>query len=260
MTTKTSIGLVLCRKNPDTRVPEVLMIEQRVTYGFSEFTFGKYRACDSDHLRRMFNSMTVNEKCLIMSKDFDKMWYHIWLRLPNSHSFIQVCNTGQRASLDKFYITCRVKYNRMVDSDGGIRIRNLVNQSTSTSPGWGFPKGRRNINETEIDCAIREVKEETNIASPSYKILYHTPPFTTMYVTERPNVKTTYKSRYYTAALTSPIHIGVDFSNAEQIAEVSQMRWISMFELKSMTLQQKKLDFIARYAIKAFKADDKELW
>jgi 8-oxo-dGTP pyrophosphatase MutT (NUDIX family) len=35
------------------------------------------------------------------------------------------------------------------------------------SSGWGFPKGKINQNEKEVDCAVREVLEETgyNLAS-----------------------------------------------------------------------------------------------
>ena len=28
---------------------------------------------------------------------------------------------------------------------------------------WSFPKGRRNFNEFDLDCAIREFEEETNL-------------------------------------------------------------------------------------------------
>ncbi len=37
-------------------------------------------------------------------------------------------------------------------------------EETNTSwiePEWGFPKGRRNNQETDLDCALREFKEET---------------------------------------------------------------------------------------------------
>ena len=28
---------------------------------------------------------------------------------------------------------------------------------------WGFPKGRRNLRESDYDCALREFEEETDI-------------------------------------------------------------------------------------------------
>ena len=35
----------------------------------------------------------------------------------------------------------------------------------------GIPKGRRNNHESNMDCAIREFTEETNIDKKNYKIL-----------------------------------------------------------------------------------------
>jgi 8-oxo-dGTP pyrophosphatase MutT (NUDIX family) len=36
-------------------------------------------------------------------------------------------------------------------------------------PEWGFPKGRRNYNEKDIDCALREFSEETGYSKYSLK-------------------------------------------------------------------------------------------
>jgi 8-oxo-dGTP pyrophosphatase MutT (NUDIX family) len=33
------------------------------------------------------------------------------------------------------------------------------------TPEWGFPKGKKNRNENDRECAIREFREETNIES-----------------------------------------------------------------------------------------------
>ena len=38
-------------------------------------------------------------------------------------------------------------------------------------PEWGFPKGRRIRTESDLDCAIREFNEETNIPRDAYTIL-----------------------------------------------------------------------------------------
>ena len=46
------------------------------------------------------------------------------------------------------------------------------NQYTSwDEPEWGFPKGRRNFNETDLNCALREFNEETGINMKSIKLL-----------------------------------------------------------------------------------------
>ena len=45
------------------------------------------------------------------------------------------------------------------------------------SPEWGFPKGRRNHQETDIACAIREWEEETGFRRESLKIIKNLCPF-----------------------------------------------------------------------------------
>ena len=36
---------------------------------------------------------------------------------------------------------------------------------------WGFPKGRRNLRESDYDCALREFQEETGFERNEYEIL-----------------------------------------------------------------------------------------
>ena len=44
-------------------------------------------------------------------------------------------------------------------------MKSLIDESNKNSnwiePEWEVPKGRRNLNESDIDCALREFTEET---------------------------------------------------------------------------------------------------
>ena len=71
---KKSIGIAICRINQG--VPEMLMVQNRVTYSYNEFILNKYT---SENILSLFDGMTVNEKCLLLSLDFEKIWYHTWL-------------------------------------------------------------------------------------------------------------------------------------------------------------------------------------
>ena len=46
-------------------------------------------------------------------------------------------------------------------------MKELIQKSTTkwTEPEWGFPKGRREYHETDVDCSKREFQEETGISS-----------------------------------------------------------------------------------------------
>ena len=69
---------------------------------------------------------------------------------------------------------------------GGIKLKSskeynlksLIDESKTNwkMPEWGFPKGRRNYQENDISCALREFEEETGYhrRKYSYHSKYHT--------------------------------------------------------------------------------------
>jgi 8-oxo-dGTP pyrophosphatase MutT (NUDIX family) len=54
-----------------------------------------------------------------------------------------------------------------------VTLEEMVRRSPTnwTEPEWGFPKGRANANESEIETAIREFIEETGIKRENFRIL-----------------------------------------------------------------------------------------
>jgi hypothetical protein len=89
ISTKTSIGIILCRKNVNTGRPEVLLAHKRYTYAFADFVHGKYvrsRIGSNTMLRYiapLFDHMTREELFDILSLNFEQMWYRIWLTTDN---------------------------------------------------------------------------------------------------------------------------------------------------------------------------------
>lgn len=63
---------------------------------------------------------------------------------------------------------------------------------------WGFPKGRRNINETDLRCACREFKEETGVDMSDIHIMAHVKPFEEIFTGSN---KVRYRHVYYLAHL-----------------------------------------------------------
>ena len=83
----TSYGIVVFRKNPNTRMNEYLMICRKDTLGYIDFMRGKYKiGKDSLHtdsynkncIMNMLKQMTVHEKERIQNKSFDVLWKDIW--------------------------------------------------------------------------------------------------------------------------------------------------------------------------------------
>ena len=100
-------------------------------------------------------------------------------------------------------------------SCGCIIIENekvlLVKQ---TKGNWGFPKGHIEENETEIETAIREVKEETNIDVE----IENKKRYVVKYLTERGNMK---EVVYFLAK-----NIGGKIQAQE--SEINEIKWISL--------------------------------
>ena len=65
-----------------------------------------------------------------------------------------------------------------------IELDKLIKNSNSSwkEPEWGFPKGRRNLREKDLQCALREFEEETDIKREDIKVIKDRRPFTEEFV------------------------------------------------------------------------------
>ena len=91
-----------------------------------------------------------------------------------------------------------------------------------TEAEWGFPKGRRNYNEKDVDCALREFAEETGYRGGS--IIENIQPFEEIFMGS--NYKS-YKHKYYLMKLED--QEGFSFDKTE----VSKIEWKSYEECLS---------------------------
>jgi 8-oxo-dGTP pyrophosphatase MutT (NUDIX family) len=69
-------------------------------------------------------------------------------------------------------------------------------------PEWGIPKGRRDNKETDLQCAIREFQEETQLADNSITIYKNIMPLEEVYVGNN-GIK--YRHIYFIGELTQEI-------------------------------------------------------
>ena len=84
---------------------------------------------------------------------------------------------------------------------------------------WEFPKGRRDYEERDLDCALREFEEETGIEKAKIKLVENIIPFEETFIGS--NHKS-YKHKYFLAFLEGDLH---DLSMNYQKTEVSKMEW-----------------------------------
>ncbi len=117
---------------------------------FAEFMRGKYDPTRIDYVSRLVGNMTIREQKMIVTESFETAWKSVW---GDDH-------------LSADFITSQQKFSQ-------LNIADIVtnNASPYEEPEWGFPKGRRIRGESDVDCALREFGEETNIPRDSFIVL-----------------------------------------------------------------------------------------
>lgn len=216
----TSCGILLLRGMfeplqlpADPKTISVLMVKRKDSMAYMEFIRGKYDLTDTEFIKRLISNMTKHEQELIMLEDFDTLWTKLWGQGRDTHS---------------------VEYDIAKRSYNMLDRQTLVLQcpSSYTEPEWGFPKGRRSKGESDVQCAVREFEEETNISKDCYKI-YDDIVFTEVF-TGTNDVK--YKHIYFVATLVSSKNIKPNQKLTQtQRREVSAVGWKTIKQCKDIT-------------------------
>ena len=113
-------------------------------------------------------------------------------------------------------------------------------------PEWGFPKGRRNYQERDYECAVREMMEETGYSTDSVKNIKNILPFEEYFIGS--NYKS-YKHKYYLMYMDyNPVVMKVDevsTTKTPDATEVSSMCWKTYEEcldcIRPYNLEKKRL-------------------
>ncbi len=149
-----------------------LMIQRKHSLAYIEFIRGKYEINDSKYtttktnkkqkeskiknilsskndLIRLFQNMSPDEIKDISNLDFDNLWNNLWKK------------TSKNKIFQKEYENSKLNFNKLIET--GIINELIEIKPLYETPEWGFPKGRRNLFEKNLECALREFNEETGI-------------------------------------------------------------------------------------------------
>ena len=206
-----SLGIILYRwKN--NRI-EYAMIQRKDSLGFVEFLRGNYNIQDDNYIIKLFDEMTDKEQDLIINDSFDNLWSNLWLENIYSNSKYK-----KEYNQSKYKFEMLKKENRLPDFKKNCTYH-------WDTPEWGFPKGRRNIKETDIRCATREFKEETGLSDHEFFIHYSIKPFVENFVGSN-NVN--YRHIYYLARVyNNDLAISIDKTKKSQVTEIGDIGWYS---------------------------------
>lgn len=215
----TSIGLIAIRCAPSQEPGqdqkyEFLMIRRKDTLGFVDFIRGKYTFSNFTHVRNIIDEMTVSEKDRLLRCDFKQLWTEMWGSYTSSQF------TGEE-------IQSRDKFNKLKNgvffkgSSTCVTLRELIERSPTRwkNAEWGFPKGRRNNQEYDIECALRENLEETGYPIKKTDILSNVAPFEEVFIGS--NLKS-YKHKYFVSFVSNELQPVSSFEKSE----VSKLKWL----------------------------------
>lgn len=209
---------IICYKIDENNNIFYLMIQRKDSLSFMEFIRGKYNVADIIYIRQLISSMTTNEKNILLKKSFDEIWNYVWYQ--NNNAIIKI--TAE-------YIESKTKFEYLFDNKILHNIINNILNITEQEQEWGFPKGRRKLKESDIDCAIREFCEETRLKKTDFDIIDIIQPFEELFFGTN-NVL--YKHTYYIAKIKNKdIELFVDENCVEQMREVRDVNWFSFQEV-----------------------------
>lgn len=215
-----SLGIICFKRDFETDELLYLLVRRKHTIAFIDFIRGHYHLNDMGRLKYLFRYMTPNEKDLILKNDFYYIWKSIWLR-TESKRFIKECNE----SVVKFN---RIRNGYLNDYDDGtyVTFEYLINTNPSINdtPSWGFPKGRRNNYEIDIDTAQREFNEETGYIGSDYNVLGDMSKITEEFIGTN---TFRYRYIYFVARCVSKYTPIIDSNNNFQITEIGDIKWVT---------------------------------
>jgi hypothetical protein len=199
---------------------EYLMIQRIDSFGYIEFMRGKYSIHNYNYLRNIIDEMTVQEKQNILTKPFDELWVSLW----GEYSGLQYKGEQQLSKNKYLQLKNGIKWDGV-----NYNLESLITSSTTQweMAEWGFPKGRRNHQEKDLDCAFREFSEETGYNKECLHQIFNILPYEEIFIGS--NVKC-YKNKYFLCYMNA----NSQHSHGYQTSEVKNMKWLSYHECMSI--------------------------
>jgi 8-oxo-dGTP pyrophosphatase MutT (NUDIX family) len=210
---------------------EYMLVQRKDSLAYVEFIRGKYSLMNTDYIVQMLSNMTRGEQDRLMTcEGFDELWNEFW-QSDTTRNFVKeyeqsssrfsalwsgyVTAKGIEFSLEKALIECR-------------RLRPPYEETE-----FGFPKGRRNINESDVCCACREFSEETGMSLAEIALVHGMLPFEeTFWGSNHVRYRHTYFVAKYIGkddevenAMPTNQAIETTLSNPLQMREIRAMGW-----------------------------------
>ena len=182
-----------------------LLIRRKHSLNYIEFIRGRYDKNNLKKLVNIFELMCPKEIEMIKNNSFKLLWDNLWKKTSNFKIYQKEFKKSEK------------NFNYLKES--GILDKLLEITPSYDSPEWGFPKGKRNNFEKNIECAKREFYEETNIKEDDHLILRNLYSVDENYVGTN---KLNYRHIYYISIADSNI-----ITNKYENNEIGELGWFN---------------------------------
>ena len=213
----TSVGIVAFKENPDYNLDKIFLVCRKDSIGYSELLRGRYDIYDRKYIKNMLEVMTQEEVKKVRDlKEFDKLRLDLGIDLTSKQYKSE-------------YHDAKLKFNVLKKGLKDYSLDILLEEIEQfwEEPEWGFPKGRRHLRETDIECAEREFQEETGFRDEDYQMLYNVIPLEECFIGSN---SVRYKHIYYFAKIISDKNPKVDPNDIQQVCEIGNTGFFSYNE------------------------------
>lgn len=226
---------------------KLLLVQRKDSIAYIEFIRGKYSISNTSKLFNLLQNITKSELFGILNYDFDYLWNKLWSSNIDTDSI---------KKFEKEYSSSFKKFNFIKSRSNSINIYELlpILNMTYNETEWGIPKGRRNLNELDIEVANREFQEETNLSASDYVVLNSISPIRERFLGTN---KLKYDHIYYIAVCYKDIEPIINTSNINQIIEIKNIKWFnkinSIKNIRKYETEKKKIIHIGFNIVNSIK-------
>ena len=215
---------------------EFLLIQRRDSLGFIELMRGRYRVNDIDYIILHMKRITAAEREKYRIGPFEDLWNGMW-GLDHSHLYRNE------------YETAKSKWETIHQgvTDGAGRAWTVADMIAAAgepeaTPEWGFPKGRRDQQESDFACAMREMWEETGVLEKDVVVIQNLEPLTESFFGSN---HVHYCHKYYIVWVPPTVKVGFDDTNDHMRREVGAIGWFTAEEglagLRAENIEKKEV-------------------
>ena len=77
---------IICYKIDENNEMKFLMIQRKDSLSFMEFIRGKYELNNLEYIKQLLLNMTISEREMIITLNFDDIWKYLWIQNENNVS------------------------------------------------------------------------------------------------------------------------------------------------------------------------------